>query len=193
MSKWLKTSVGKRQDCLVPPCGVCGACLWCVSVVCVVVAVAVVCVVVCVCAVWCGTFKTTPRLYIQNVPAWYRHHGHMCFNMCASHGDGQRCKYTGAFWMDSRREFFSARHTTPDIPHTYRTPNTTPTQRHTRRTERERERRQKKRREKGRREEGGRRKREREKKEKNSILTCTRVACTCRRHSFCSMYHEKRS
>ena len=42
MSKWLKTSAGKRQDCL---------CLRVVSVVCVVVAVAVVCVVVVVAVV----------------------------------------------------------------------------------------------------------------------------------------------
>ena len=62
MSKWLKTSAGKRQDslclrvvsvvcvcgvclwCVVSVvCGVCGVCLWCVSVVCVVVAVCVRC------------------------------------------------------------------------------------------------------------------------------------------------------
>ena len=40
---------------------------------------------------------------------------------------------------------------------------------------------------------GGRKEEEREKKEKKSVLTCTRVACTCRRHSFGSFYHEIRS
>ena len=122
----------------------------------IVVAVAVVLVVVCVRCGVAHPFVHSKRLRV------YRHHAHMSFNICAW------CRYTQKRFerthggvLDGLTAFFSARHTTPDIPHTYRTPNTNVTRR---RTERERERRQRKRRETRRREEGGREKREKEEK-----------------------------
>ena len=138
---------------------------------------------VCVCGVvW--HVENAPGLYIQNVPVC-RHHAHVCFNTCARgagiHGDVLNV-HTGTF-LDGHTGFFS-------VSHTHQTQHQRNVTR--RRTEREREKRQRKRREKRRREEGGRRKRE-EKEEKNSVLTCTRVACTCRRHSFCSFPMKKRT
>ena len=103
-----------------------------------------------------------------------------CARDAGTHGDVLNV-HTGRFWMDSRR-FFS-------IPHTKHNTNATSHgdgQRESEKEDRERG----ERRDDARREEGGR---ERRKKKKYSVLTCTRVACTCRRHSFCSFYHAKRS
>ena len=194
MLKRLKTSAGKRQDCLclrvvsvVCFCGVCRC--GCGCGVCVVVAVVVVCV--CVCGVvW--HVQNAPRLYIQNVPVCTGT-TRTCVSTCArdagTHGDVLNV-HTGAFWMDSQR-FFSAPHHsrhTAHIPHTKHNTNATSHgdgQRESEKEDRERG----ERRDDERREEGGRERKEK----KNSVLTCTRVACTCRRHSFCSFYFEKRS
>ena len=169
MSKRLKTSAGKRQDCL---------CLRVVSVVCVVVAVVVVCVVVAVavavvvvvvCVCVCGVvwhFQNAPRLHIQNVPVCTGT-TRTCFTTCArdagTYGDVLNV-HTGAFWMDSRRFFSAPHHTrhTAHIPHTKHNTNATSLGD----GQRERERRQRKRREKRRREEGGRRKREKKENKK---------------------------
>ena len=114
MSKWLKTSAGKRQDCL------------CLRVVSVVVSVVVV-VVVCVCGVvW--HVQHTFRLYIQKRPRVYRHHAHMLKHMCA--------------WCPYTRKRFERTHGDVLDGHTglfsvSQTPHNKPTQRDTE-TDRER-------------------------------------------------------
>ena len=183
MSKWLKASAAKRQDSL---------CLRVVSLDTVSVVWSVVVYVVCVCVcvavcVRCGVARSKRLPFVcSKRPRVYRHHAHMLKHMCAW------CRYTRGRFERTHEERFGRTHGVFQRV-THHTPNTTPTQRHTE-TDRERARKKTEKEEREETTRGGRKEEEREENEKtNSVLTCTRVACTCRRHSFCSFSHEKRS
>ena len=74
----------------------------------------------------CFTDEKRYRVYVQSVPVCFRHHAHMCFNMCAW------CRYTRGRFESAPGGFFlraKPRHT-PHHTHNNTTQHTTQTHTH---------------------------------------------------------------